>query len=71
MTLAKDDENVLSGMLQSGKKLLVGAALAGSLLGAGALSFPQASAAADAAATGLCLLKECRGELAQCVLNPK
>lgn len=76
------EKNGMSGgvsrWVEAGKKWLVGAALASSMLGGGALLSPGGGAlpafAASADETkqiGLCLLSECRGELASCLLNPK
>ncbi|CAM9476966.1 unnamed protein product [Scytosiphon promiscuus] len=72
-----DGTGRLSRWVEAGKKWLVGAALASSLVGGGAVLAPDGLPAAMAASSqdtkeiGLCLLSECRGELASCLLNPK
>ena len=66
---------MLSRWVEGGKKLLVGVALASSVAGTGGLFSPAAPAMAASAdetkEIGICLLKQCRGELASCLLNPK
>ena len=66
---------LLSRWVEGGKKLLVGVALASSVAGGGSLFSPTAPAMAASAdetkEIGVCLLKQCRGELASCLLNPK
>eukprot|EP00903_Cladosiphon_okamuranus_P014027 g13044.t1 len=71
----------VSTWLEAGKKWLVGVALASSVAGGGALLGPGgvglgagpalAASPAETKEIGLCLLSECRGELALCLLNPK
>lgn len=69
---------VVKGWVDAGKKWLVGLALAGTLIGGGTGLSPGMIGAPEAAfagqemkQVGLCLLGECRGELASCLLNPK
>lgn len=70
----------MSRWVEAGKKWLVGVALASSVLGGGALFSPEgvggvlpalAGSPEETKEVGLCLLSECRGELASCLLNPK
>lgn len=78
------DRGVVAGgvsrWVETGKTWLVGAALASSMLvgggallspGAGGMSPAFAASADETKEIGLCLLSECRGELASCLLNPK
>lgn len=68
-------DGLLSRWVEGGKKLLVGVALASSVAGGGSLFSPTAPAMAASAdetkEIGVCLLNQCRGELASCLLNPK
>lgn len=67
----------VSRWVEAGKKWLVGAALASSMVGGGAMLSPDvlppalAASAQETKEIGLCLLSECRSELASCLLNPK
>lgn len=68
----------MSRWVEAGKKWLVGVALASSMVGGGTMLgseggvLPAFAASADETKEiGLCLLSECRGELASCLLNPK
>lgn len=66
----------MSRWVEAGKKWLVGVALASSVLGGGAMfssdALPALAASPDETKeVGLCLLSECRSELASCLLNPK
>jgi violaxanthin de-epoxidase len=49
----------------------LGALLVASIISLGSLTaLPVEAGASDGAAIGLCLLKQCRGELAKCITNP-
>ncbi|CAM9150516.1 unnamed protein product, partial [Ascophyllum nodosum] len=65
----------ISKWMETGKRWFAGVALAGALLGGGAIISPlEPSLAATPAETkeiGLCLLGQCQAELTQCLLNPK
>lgn len=67
----------LSRWVEGGKKWLAGVALASTLLGGGAAGLFGANELVFAATPeetkeiGICLLGQCRTELAQCLLNPK
>ena len=73
------DGNGVSRWMEAGKKWLVGVALASSMAGGGAMLgsegvgvLPAFAASPDETKEiGLCLLSECRSELASCLLNPK
>lgn len=72
-------QGVVDRWVDTGKKWLVGMAMAGTLLGGGVgVSFPggvgagpEAAVAQEMKEVGLCLLGQCQGELASCLLNPK
>lgn len=65
----------MSGWMESGKKWLAGVALAGTILGGSTVLSPMspsfAASGEETKEIGLCLLGQCRGELASCLLNPK
>lgn len=65
----------MSEWMDSGKKWLAGIALAGTILGGTTMLSPTlpsfAATGEETKEIGLCLLGQCRGELASCLLNPK
>ncbi|CBJ26509.1 violaxanthin de-epoxidase, chloroplast precursor [Ectocarpus siliculosus] len=70
------EESGVSRWVEAGKKWLVGVALASSIVGGGGLLSPGAMPAfagspEETKEVGICLLSECRGALASCLLNPK
>ncbi|CAB1109295.1 unnamed protein product [Ectocarpus sp. CCAP 1310/34] len=72
----REEESGVSRWVEAGKKWLVGVALASSIVGGGGLLSPGAMPAfagspEETKEVGLCLLSECRGALASCLLNPK
>lgn len=71
-----EEESGVARWVGAGKQWLVGVALASSVLGGGSLLSPGAMPAfagspEETKEVGICLLSECRGALASCLLNPK